>query len=216
MEQDNEHTTNIVVDDVALESNGELSNGNSTDAAQQGEHDVDSTVQTSFAVLAQNLQVVVDEMHLLRQDFETKVKYDASKERQVDSLHKELQGYREGLHFKILRPLLIDLITMHDDLDKLLEGLGREETFPLIAQMRNNLRSFQETVEEVLQRNGVEVYSLEGDAYVAGKQRAIQAIETPDIVLDKQVARRIRKGFEYDGRILRPELVTTYKVAIKR
>ena len=216
MKQENELITDIVVDNTDQESAQMLSHENSAENTQQIQPDSSGTTQSSFALLWQHIQTLIDEMHLLRQDFETKVKYDASKERQVDSLHKELQGYREGLHFKILRPLFIDLIAMHDDLDKLIETMAREESFPVVAQMANNLRSFQETVEEILQRNGVEVYSVEGDVYVPGKQRALQVFETPDIALDKQVARRIRKGFEYDGRILRPELVVTYKVGIKK
>ena len=214
MKQDNEHSSNTEVDDIQQESNETLSDSHSAGAVQQAQSDVDAAPQISFTVLSQSMQVLVDEMHHLRQDFDTKVKYDATKERQVDNLHRELQSYREGLHFKILRPLFIDLIAIHDDLDKLIESMPREETFQTVAQMANNLRSFQETVEEILQRNGVEVYSVEGDAYVPGKQRALQAIETLDIALDKQIAHRIRKGFEYDGKILRPELVVTYKVVI--
>src|SRR5258708_17487380 len=71
----------------------------------------------------QLLQQLLHDMQNLRQDFDTKIKYDESKERQVDSLHQELQGYREGLHFKILKPVFIDLIAMHDDLDKLIESM---------------------------------------------------------------------------------------------
>lgn len=161
--------------------------------------------------LAQVAQSLLTEMQELRQDFDTKIKYDETKERQIDTLHKELQAYREGLHFKILRPLFIDLIRMHDDLDKLMEGLSATETEQTLAQMIHNLRSFQETVEDILIRNGVELYSLESDTYVPNKQRVVQVINTSDPALDKHIERRLRKGFEYDGRVLRPELVTLFR-----
>ena len=161
--------------------------------------------------ISSSLQQLINEMHLLRQDFGTKIKYDESKERQVDSLHRELQTYREGLHFKILRPLFIDLIAVHDDLGKLIESTSNEVSQGAGAQSIKNMVSFQETIEEILRRNGVETFCLEGTIYNTAKQRALQAIETTDPVLDKQIARRIRKGFEYEGRLLRPELVVTYK-----
>src|SRR5579863_4500668 len=71
----------------------------------------------------QRLQMLTIEMQRLREDFETKVKYDESKERLIDSLHRELQVYREGLHFKILKPVVIDLIAMYDDLGKLIDAV---------------------------------------------------------------------------------------------
>src|SRR5579862_6730335 len=64
------------------------------------------------------IQQVLTSLNQLRQDFETKLMYDASKERQIDGMHQELQGYREGLHFRLLRPMFHDLIAMYDDLGK--------------------------------------------------------------------------------------------------
>ncbi len=181
-----------------LETPQPLSTGASTDAEKSAD----------LVGMAQSL---LTEMQELRQDFNTKIKYDETKERQLDTLHKELQTYREGLHFKILRPLFIDLIAMHDDLDKLMEGFASTEATPELARMIENLRSFQETVEDVLVRNGVELYSLDGNTYVPNKQRVVQVINTTDPAQDKLIARRLRKGFEYDGRVLRPELVTLFR-----
>jgi len=163
------------------------------------------------ADLVEMAQSLLTEMQELRHDFDTKIKYDETKERQLDTLHKELQTYREGLHFKILRPLFIDLIAMHDDLDKLIEGLSSTENEQMLARMIDNLRSFQETVEDILVRNGVELYNLDGDTYVPNKQRVLQVVNTTDPAQDKLIARRLRKGFEYDGRVLRPELVTLFR-----
>lgn len=154
---------------------------------------------------------LLQEMQALRQDFETKVKYDESKERQIDRLYQELQVYREGLYFKILRPIFMDLIAVYDDLGKLVEGLPVSELEPAAAQMHENLRSFRESVEDILARNGVEPYHLEGDTYVPARQRVVQIIETTDLEQDKKIARRVRKGFAYDDRVLRPELIATYR-----
>lgn len=164
--------------------------------------------QAELVEMAQSLLAAMQE---LRHEFDTKIKYDETKERQIDTLHKELQAYREGLHFKILRPLFVDLIRMHDDLDKLIEGLASTGIEQTPARMIDNLRSFQETVEDILARNGVELYSLEGDAYVPNKQRVVQVVNTSDPAQDKLIARRLRKGFEYDGRVLRPELVMLFR-----
>lgn len=161
--------------------------------------------------MTQAMQALMAEMQRLRQDFDTKIKYDASKERQVDSLHQELQLYREGFHFKILNPIFIDLIAVYDDLNKLVEGLMGKEIDHLSAQLLENLQSFQETIEDILHRNGATSYSLEGDTYIPGKQRVMQVIDTTDPHQERKVARRIRKGFAYDDRVLRPEHVAIYR-----
>ena len=171
----------------------------------------DTVSVESVVALTGAMQQIIDEMRALRQEFDTKIKYDASKERQIDSLHNELQAYRAGLHFKILRPVILDLISMHDDLSRMIESIPREEGMIPISQVLKNLESFQVTAEEILQRNGVEPYSVDGENFVSGRQRALQPVETDEPSLDKTIARRVRKGFEYDEKILRPELVMIYR-----
>ena len=60
----------------------------------------------------QYMETILGELQELRQEFDTKVKYDGSKNRLIDTLHQELQGYKEGIHTRLLRPIFMDLITM--------------------------------------------------------------------------------------------------------
>lgn len=156
----------------------------------------------------QNFQALLSEISRLRQDFETKVLYDQSKERIIDSLHKELQQYREGFHFHILRPVLLNLIGLYDDLGMLIEKLHADAATTHIAQ---NITIFQDVVEEILNCNGVTSFTVEQETFLPSRQRNLRVITTQDQAQDKCIARRIRKGFEYDGKQLRPEIVETYK-----
>ncbi len=177
--------------------------------SQQGVEEATEKTSAEEALekLAHDVPRLLAEVQELRQDFDTKIKYDESKERLIDTLHKELQDYREGLHFKILRPVFIDLISIYDDMAKVLEGAASIER----KQEVQILRSFQETVEEILHGNGVEAFEVEGDIFQPGRQRIQKAIETPEPELDRHVARRVRKGFAYENRILRLEIVEVYK-----
>jgi molecular chaperone GrpE len=159
------------------------------------------------------IAALLEEMQSLRQDFETKVKYDESKERLIDTLHKELQSYREDLHFKILRPVLIDLISMYDDFAKDIDALCKKAHDGSADQDIRNLQSFQEMVEEILRRNGVESFEVEEDLFLGSKQRILKTTETTDPALDKRIARRVRRGFAYENRVLRTEVVEVYKYA---
>ena len=64
---------------------------------------VDGTDAASGAEIVKGMQQLMAEMHNLKEDFETKVKYDESKERLIDSLHQELQAYRRQQEEKNLR-----------------------------------------------------------------------------------------------------------------
>ena len=101
--------------------------------------DTPLALETNNTTLIDAVQQLIGTMEQLRQDFDAKIKYDASKERQIDSLHSELQAYRAGLYFKILRPVILDLISMHDDLNRLIEGMPRGESMVSVAQVLKNL-----------------------------------------------------------------------------
>jgi molecular chaperone GrpE len=156
------------------------------------------------------MQSLLTEIHELRQDFETKVQYDRDKERLIASLHGELQEYREGLHFRILKPIFTDLIIMYDDLGKLIESLIPIDT-TFTQQVIQHLILFQESIEETLRRNDVDTFICEEDVFLPSRQRVLRVIPTDNLELDRHIARRVRRGFECGNRLLRPEIVETYK-----
>lgn len=155
------------------------------------------------------IQQVLEAIQSLRYDFETKIKYDETKERQITLLHNELQEHRQGLHFRILRPLLLDLIALYDDIAKLLESTAEESL--TANQSRRNLESIQRSIEEMLRRNGVEPFTVEGDAVSIERQRVLKVLPTSEPLLDKKIAQRLRTGFSFEGRVIRPEWVEVYR-----
>lgn len=170
----------------------------------------DSSVD--LAQILAKLEALVAAIADLQQGFDAKIKYDAVKERMVDSLHKELQTWRDDLHFKLLRPIFSDLIGMHDDIGSLLRHDDAEAPAGDSASLRRNLASFQGTLEEILERNGVTCFTEESEVFIPQRQRATKTIETTDPGKDTKIAQRLRKGFVYGGRVLRPELVYIFKV----
>ena len=58
-------------------------------------------IQQSIEQLLGSVVGLQQQIEALQRSFESKIKYDASKEKVIDSLHRELQAYREDMHFKI-------------------------------------------------------------------------------------------------------------------
>lgn len=141
----------------------------------------------------------------LQGSFDSKIKYDEAKERQIEALHQELQGYRQGLYRQILQPILADLISIYDEVaGQLAQGDGAA---------RDGLGYLLEMVEMSLDRHGAAKFTCEGDVIDRSRQRVLDTEPTADAELGKKLARRLRPGFEFQGKVLRPEWVVAYRHA---
>jgi len=107
------------------------------------------------------MQQILNEIKELRDDFDAKLKYDDGKQQTIDTLHKELEEHRVGLHYKILRPVFLDLIRLYDDLEKMVEGTMMQ-TELRAGRTLEDLQLLQSQVEEILQRYGAESFRLDG------------------------------------------------------
>ncbi len=154
---------------------------------------------------------------------ERDVRAEATREKVVDRLHAELQEYKQDLVLKMLKPVFVDLIQLHDDMGKVIaaetersqaeapepsesESSGHDAS----AKLCRVLDGFQQGIEDILYRQGVEAYTVEGEAFDPQRQRAIRTLPNDEPARDKTVAHRLRKGFAADHRVVRPELVAVY------
>lgn len=143
-------------------------------------------------------------IHRLQAMFDAKIRYDEVRERLVESMSEELTAHRQGLLRSQLRPVLVDLVTMYDDLTKWSDAANCP---PATATA---LLYFRDTVEQTLARNGVEAFTVEGNAVDRVRQKVISVVETTDPAVDRQVAERLRPGFSWHDKVLRPEWVTAF------
>jgi molecular chaperone GrpE len=143
--------------------------------------------------------------------FERELRAEASRERVIDRLHAELQEYKQDLMLKVQRPVFVDLIQLHDDLGKMIEARTPDGAEPERAvAVRGILESIRTAIEDILYRQGVEPFALEGDSFAPHKQRAVSTVPTGDPGRNKTIAARLRKGFQAGERLIRPEIVSVF------
>jgi molecular chaperone GrpE (heat shock protein) len=159
--------------------------------------------------VSERLDHLLDELRELRQQFEAKIRYDEVRERQVAGMQEELEAHRQGLSLRILRPVLNDLIAIHDDLTQAMQATAGPDEAP--DAYAATLASLRDSILETLRRNGVTDFTVEGEAVDRGRQRVIKVEETGEAADDRRVACRLRPGFELDGKVLRPEWVVAYR-----
>ena len=104
----------------------------------------------------------------LRAIFERELRAEATRERVIDRLHAELQEYKQDLLLKVQRPIFVDLIQLHDDMGKMIEARSASDAGELqAAAVRGILESIQTAIEDILYRQGVEPFALEGNEFDA-------------------------------------------------
>ena len=161
----------------------------------------------AVATLGTSLDRRLDTLQAL---FEREVRAEATREKVVDRLHAELQEYKQDMLLNVLRPVFVDLIQLHDDIGKITaaqaEGDGE------VGRLLDLMRGFQQGIEDILYRQGVEPYTLEGETFDPRRQRAVATVPTDDPALVKTIAVRHRKGFQVQAgeKVIRPEIVSVY------
>jgi molecular chaperone GrpE len=150
-------------------------------------------------------------LDMLQMTFERELRAEATRERVVDRLHAELQDYKQDFLLKVQRPIFVDLIQLHDDIGKMIDSRAPVGDGPdRSTDVRGILEPIQTAIEDILYRQGVEPFTLEGTEFDPRKQRAVSTQPTDDQALNKRVAARLRKGFYSGDKLIRPEVVTVF------
>jgi molecular chaperone GrpE (heat shock protein) len=157
------------------------------------------------------LEAIKLQMEELAQAFDTKLKYDEHKNKIIDDLHQSLQQHREGLLKKYLHRIVMDVIKVVDDMRKLTAHYNQqphsEETSVKLLKYIEHIAG---DLEDMFSWEGVVPFTCDGDAIDPARQRVLNKIKTDDPEKDKTIAERLRPGYEWDGKIIRPEMVSVY------
>jgi molecular chaperone GrpE (heat shock protein) len=156
-----------------------------------------------------DLDTLLQQVVALREAFDSKLKYDATKQATIDQLHQDLEVYRKGERERAIRSVLSDLISLYDDLDNLITN--NEEAFASAPGVKRSLVTFRESIVETLRRNDVDTFSASGDIYDPALQRPLASVPTREQGMDNHIARRVRTGFRTPDRIIRQEMVDVYR-----
>ena len=124
----------------------------------------------------ENINTKLDGMNEL---FLKKIQSTSFEKEIADKLHKEIQEYRNDLHFQLIKPLIFDLINMKESMKR---GLGnfKEKTDEEKLKL---LQSYIEEIEMILDNNDIEIYDTnnEENLYFDGKKlKIIKKIDTSD------------------------------------
>ncbi len=156
-----------------------------------------------------DLTSIEQKLDLLMEKFDTRLANDAGKDALFDKMYAELAKYKTDIYAKLLKPLILSVSSMLDEANAFIERARTEEPEP--AKMKKYISNLALDLEEMLEVNGVEIYMEETDVFNPSTQRVVGQVPSDDPALDNHIADRRRKGYRWNGVILRPEMVTIYK-----
>ncbi len=175
-----------------------------SDACDEIRSDAEQNILSSLAAVEKTLEQ-------LSGDFESKLKYDEHKNRIIDDLHKELQAHREGVIKKHLNSMISDIIKIIDDIRKYKfhweNQAPSEETAANLLDFMDQIAS---DLEDLFSWQGVAAFTCDQDTFDSTRQRILKKVDTDDPEKNKLVAQSLRPGYEWDGKIIRPEMVSVY------
>lgn len=127
----------------------------------------------------------------------------------VNDLHKELQGYKDDLYFKLIKPTLMDLIDMKNSFKRGIENFSQKTE----AEKINFLETFIFEIDTILEKNDIEIYETDitnEQNFDVKKQKIVEKIETDKKENHGKVFKVKSNGYIYKGRVISPEKVEVY------
>jgi molecular chaperone GrpE (heat shock protein) len=147
----------------------------------------------------------------LQNEFAGKLKYDAHKDEIIDKLHQELQEYKQDIVKKHILSIVLDVVKVADDIRKWItyfRSLDVSQRDPV--KLFRYLEAIPSDLEDIFYWQGVKPYTNKEGLFDPARQRTIKKVFTGDISKDKTIAKSLRPGYEWEGKVIRQEMVAVY------
>jgi molecular chaperone GrpE (heat shock protein) len=158
---------------------------------------------------------LTDHLRLIEDQLAELVSRDGTTQKLFDTLHGELLNYRDNfIHESLQRPFIHDLVLLFDDLTglaKQLETVTEEQKRRgQVARWRDNLQNAIHALVEILYRFDVKEVETK-ETFDRAVHRVVCYEPTDCEQEDGQVMARVRRGFIWRGKLIRPEEVIVKK-----
>jgi molecular chaperone GrpE (heat shock protein) len=161
--------------------------------------------------LQHHLDDIQSQLVQLKAEFAGKIKYDEHKDEIIDKLHQELQEYKQDIVKKHILSIVLDVVKVADDIRKWIayfRSLDVSQRDPV--KLFRYLEAIPSDLEDIFYWQGVKPYVNREGVFDPAKQRTIKKITTDDPSKDKTIAKSLRPGYEWEGKVIRQEMVAVY------
>ena len=158
----------------------------------------------------EEIQKLNENMDVMNDTFSQKILNIDFEKNTADRLYKELQEYKNDFYFQLIKPIIMDLISMRERMRSVMKHCFKENNKEKIEILEN----YVEEIETILENNNIEIYETkkEDDDYKVKKQRIVKQIKTSDEKLHGKIYNILTNGYIYTekDKIIFPEKVEVY------
>ena len=211
-----------------LRTVGEFSGGNGTSLPKEIEalarrlesleNVLTRKIDNLAAAPASQSAEIVERLQNIEQQVLSARKTESVSQQLFDTLHDELLKYRDNfLHESLQKPFIHDIVLLFDDLTRLSEQLRNAaatdaERGGHAAQWSDNLENALHSLMEILHR--FDVKEIEPKETVDRALHRVVSFEPANFPEeDGRIVMRVKRGFFWRGKLLRPEEVIAKRFA---
>ena len=175
------------------------------------EHALTKKIDNLVSVPSQTAADLVPQLQKMDEQLTAISRSESVNQKLFDTLHAELLNYRDNfLHESLQKPFIHDLVLLFDDLTALSEQLGtaaeEQKKRGHVSQWRDNLENAIHSLVEILHR--FEVKEVEPREFLDRSVHRVVSHEPADFAEDDgRIVMRVRRGFLWRGKLIRPEEV---------
>lgn len=163
-------------------------------------------------VILEKLDALQQAIQGLQECFDAKIAEDTHKNGLFDNMHKELTRYQNGAMDKLIDTLALDIIQLVDTTKGHVRVYEKKEpTEENYKRLLRIVKGISEDLQDILYRQNIESYRVEGHEVDVRRQKIIQTVPTDDKAKDNLVAVRAADGYEKNGKVLRAERIKIFK-----
>lgn len=166
---------------------------------------------------ARTKEAEIEELRRVSEQMSKRLNLESANQKLFDQLHAELKSYRDDfIHESLHRPVIRDLIALHDDLRahcqhiEDLTEMGASESTDL-ENLKRNSSNLSHFLLEILHRLGVEDYQTASETVDLQSQKVMRHEPAREPGETGLITQRLRPGFRWRGKTLRPEEVVVKK-----
>lgn len=190
------------IDVISEETEKAEVEGTEQDSNHEEQVSQENTLETNELINSLKLSITK-----LEEKFDKKIAEDTHKNALFDKMYDELASYKKDLYAKLVGPFINETISLIDDYERLVERIDTIDHEKLIKY----IKGIPEDLESILDNNGVERYSDDTEKFNPKTQRVVKTIPTGDKDVDNVISERVRKGYRWNGVMLKPEMVKIFK-----
>lgn len=150
-------------------------------------------------------------MNLLETLFETKIMADGQREKLIDSLHAELEQYKNDMFAKIFKPILCDIIYLREDMRKIMRNIRQKDDDITKEKFLSILDGYIMDTADILEKYDVEIFDCAENEYVPIKQKIIKILPADCEQISGTVAEKLSDGYSLNDRVIFPQKAVVYK-----